>query len=242
MDLEKRQTLDMHWPYIAPYIEHTVECTLHTTLHCVHWPYTGVYSTVHWCTLNCTLDIWWTGHQMCPHVSQMHPAMHLAWISFSKCVQLCSRYFSAVFPLCTWPVYLILQMCSRCVLAVSNCALGLYRCALECLLDCTLECTMYTGCTLYYTLYTVYIGCAWTVPDVHWLYTTVHGTVYNVQVIQMCSRCVLGLYSRWVLECTQEYILYCEKTETSTSVSSAFSLEVQVDTINPFSISRCQKF
>ena len=182
----------VHWTYSGMYTGCTLECTLHTTLHCVHWPYTGVYSTVHWCTLNCTLDIWWTGHQMCPHVSQMHPAMHLAWISFSKCVQLCSRYFPAMFPLCTWPVYLILQMCSRCVLAVSNCALGLYRCALECLLDCTLECTMYTGCTLYYTL-TVYsihwmcMDCTWCTLAVHYCTWDCIQCTGDTDVLQMCT-------------------------------------------------------
>ena len=180
MDLEKRQTLDIHcsvcWTYSGMYTGCTPECTWHITLHCVLWPYTGVYSTAHWCTRNCTLDIQWTVHQTCPHVSQMRPAMHLAWISFSKCVQLCSRYFPAVVPLYIW--------LSRCVPAVSHCALGLYRCALECLpdctLDCTLECTMYTGCTLYSTL---------TVYSIHWM-------------CMDCTQCTLAVHY-WTWDCIQ---------------------------------------
>lgn len=206
MDLENRQTLDIHWTYIALYTGCTLECTRHITLHCVHWTYTGVYSTVHWYTLNCTLDIWWTLHQMCPHASQMRPAMHLAWTSFSKCVQLCSRYFPAVFPLCIWPVYLIVQLCSRCIPAVLLAYISDSPDVLQMCSSCVQLCTwtvqmstgvftrLYTGCILECTMYAGFtLYCTLTVYSIHWM---------CMDCTLDCTQCTLAVrYCTW--DCIQ---------------------------------------
>ena len=157
MDLENRQTLDIHWTYIALYTGCTLECTRHITLHCVHWTYTGdiaLYTGIHW-TVHWTYGGLYTRcAHMRPRCAQLciWPERHSPNVSSyaPDIFQLCSRcafglyiWLSScapdVFQLCSWPIYLILQMCSRCVPTVSNCALGLYRWALECLLDCTLD-------------------------------------------------------------------------------------------------------